>query len=110
MDNIGVFITALQVIDRHRKALRLWEFYRHGGKPVPGERGDAAFARQVIAEECDFSNLRWFVHKSVHHIVRRVSFLLNRAKPYREGVEVLFESVVNAAVAEGARQPRVRPS
>ena len=57
MDDIGVFIAALQVIDRHRKALRLRILRCDGGKQIRRERGDAAFARQVSAKKRDLSNL-----------------------------------------------------
>jgi hypothetical protein len=75
----------------------------HGGKHVRGECGDAALARQVIAEECDFSDLRWFVHKFVHGIVRRMPSLLYGVKPYLGQLTALFENVVNAAGTERVR-------
>ena len=35
---------------------------RHGGEQVGGEGGDAAFARQIIAEEGDLPNFGGGIH------------------------------------------------
>src|SRR5581483_10827888 len=51
------------VIDRHDEALQFRKFFRHGAAQIRRECGDAAFARQIIAEESDLTNVRWLLHK-----------------------------------------------
>ena len=58
-----ILVAALEVVDRHRKALGPGLVGRHRRPQVGGEGGDAAFARQVIAEEGDLPDLRGCVHR-----------------------------------------------
>ena len=58
-----IFVAALEVVDRHRKALGLGLLGRHRRQQVGGEGGDAAFARQVIAEEGDLPDFGGCVHE-----------------------------------------------
>ena len=58
-----ILVAALEVVDRHRKARGLGLVRGHRGPQVGGEGGDAAFARQVIAKECDLPDFGGSVHK-----------------------------------------------
>ena len=55
-NHVRIPIAPLDVIDRHREALALGMPRCHGPKQVGGKRGNAAFARQVVAEKRDGSN------------------------------------------------------
>ena len=55
-NHVRISIAALDVIDRHREASALGMPRRHRSQQVGRKRGDAAFARQVVAEKCDGSN------------------------------------------------------
>jgi len=73
-NDAGILVAARDVVDRHRKTLGLRMLRRHGGKHVGGERRDAAFARQIVAEKRNLANVRcWF-----HNAVTSVSALWRR--------------------------------
>ena len=55
-NDVRIPIAALDVVDRHRKAPALGMARGHRSQQVGGKGGDAAFARQVIAEKRDGSN------------------------------------------------------
>ena len=52
-----IIVTFREIIDRHDEALQRGEFFRHGAAQIGRERGDAAFARQIIAEKRDFADV-----------------------------------------------------
>src|ERR1035437_4254793 len=58
-----ILVTALEVVNRHRKAVGPGLGSDHRRPEVGGEGGDAAFARQVTAKESDLPDLRGCVHK-----------------------------------------------
>ena len=60
----------LEIIHRHGEALDFGMLRRHGGKHVARERGDAAFARQVIAEKRHLLDVRGWGHNFVRSILR----------------------------------------
>ena len=55
-NHLRVLIAAFYVIDRYREAAVLGMLRRHRSKQVGCKRGDAALARQVVAEKGDGSN------------------------------------------------------
>ena len=55
-NDVRILVAALDVIDRHREAAALGMPRRHRSQQVGGKRGDAAFARQVVAEKRNGSN------------------------------------------------------
>ena len=55
-NDVRIPIAALDVIDRHREASAFRMARRHRSQQVGRKRGDAAFARQVVAEKRDGSN------------------------------------------------------
>ena len=57
-NHFRIFVAALNVIDRHREALALGMRACDGGKQVGGEGGDAALARQVVADKGDLADFR----------------------------------------------------
>jgi hypothetical protein len=57
------FVAISNVIHRHRETLALGMGSCDGREQVRRERGNATLARQVIANEGDFSNSRAFFHK-----------------------------------------------
>src|ERR1039457_1554190 len=54
-DGVRIPVAPPDVIDRHRKAMAFGMPRGHRPKQVGCKRGDAAFARQVVAEKCDGS-------------------------------------------------------
>ncbi len=54
-NDFGVFVTVFDVVDRDRKTPALRIPICDGGKQVGRERGDPAFARQVVADKGDLS-------------------------------------------------------
>jgi len=44
--------------DRHDEAWQLRKFFGHGAAQVGGERGDVAFARQIIHEKGDLGDVK----------------------------------------------------
>ncbi len=58
-----ILVATFNVIDRHRETLALGMRGRDGRQQVRRERGDAALARQVIADKSDFANFRTFSHE-----------------------------------------------
>ncbi len=94
-----VFVTTLNVIDRHRETLALGMFRCHGREQVGGERGDAAFARQVIAEQRDLLNLSCGSHRFVHINLRPDYSIAVRA-PHRK---VIFRESMAGPSDRGAR-------
>ena len=65
-NDIRILIAPIDVIDRHREAPALRMPRRHGLKQVGCERGNAAFARQVVAEKRDGSNAGLCFHNCTH--------------------------------------------
>ena len=61
-NDVRIFVAARDVVHRHGEALALRVLRGHGGQQVGRERGDAAFARQVIAEKRDLSDFRTCFH------------------------------------------------
>ncbi len=55
-NDVRIPIAPLDVIDRHREAAALGLVRRHRPQQVGCKRGNAAFARQVVAEKRDGSN------------------------------------------------------
>lgn len=58
-----VIVTARKIIDRQDEPLQGRIFRRQRAKQVGRERGDAAFPRQLIAEEGNFADVRWLLHE-----------------------------------------------
>ena len=69
-NHFRILVAALDVIDRHRETLALRMRGCHGGKQVGRKRGDAALARQVVADERDLANFGTFFHEAVFHSSR----------------------------------------
>jgi hypothetical protein len=57
-NDIRILIAPVDIIDRHREAPAARMPRRHRLKQVGCKRGNAAFARQVVADERDGSNAR----------------------------------------------------
>ena len=57
-----VFVTTLDVIDRHAETLALRVRAGDGRKQVRRERRNAALARQVVADESNLADFRGFFH------------------------------------------------
>ena len=55
-DDVWVLVSTLDVIDGHSKTLAVGAFGGDGAEQVGCEGGDAAFAREVIAEEGDLAD------------------------------------------------------
>ena len=62
-NDIGVVVTALDVVDRDREALGLGMCLCDGGQQVGRESGDAALARQVVADKGDLPDLGRLFHE-----------------------------------------------
>ena len=58
-----IIVSACDVIDRHDEALHRRKLRRHRAAQVGRERGDAAFPRQIIAEERDLADGRGGRHE-----------------------------------------------
>jgi hypothetical protein len=58
-----IFLAALKVVDRHRKALGPGRGGSHRRQEVGGESSDAAFARPVIAKESDLLDFGGWIHE-----------------------------------------------
>jgi hypothetical protein len=54
----GVVVAARDVVDRDDQALHLREFLRDGAAQIRGERRNAAFPRQIVAQKCNFADFR----------------------------------------------------
>ena len=67
-DDAGILVAFLDIIYWYREALGLRVPRRHSGKQVGREGGDAALARQVVADERDLFNLRHRFHKFTWHV------------------------------------------
>ena len=65
-----VLVATLNVVDRHCETLALGMRGCDGRKQVGRERGDAAFARQVVADKSDLANFGIFFHEAVFHFSR----------------------------------------
>ena len=74
-NHFRVFIAAFDVVDRHRETLALRMRGGDGREQVGRERGDAAFARQVVADEGDLATLEVSFMNTL--LIRRL-FLLER--------------------------------
>ena len=62
-NHFRVFVAALDIVHRHRETLALRMRGCDGCKQVGRERGDAALARQVVADESDLANFRCLLHQ-----------------------------------------------
>jgi hypothetical protein len=60
-----IIVSIREVIDRHNETLHRREFRRHGAAQIRCERGDATFARQIIAEKSNFTNAGDGLHESL---------------------------------------------
>ena len=60
-----IIVAARQVIDRDDQALHGRKLRRHGAAQIGCKRGNAAFPRQIIAEKCNFANVRWLLHEKL---------------------------------------------
>ena len=65
-----ILVAALKVVDRHRKALGSGGGGSHRRQEVGSEGSDAAFARQAVAQEGDFVDIRGGRTSFFHHPVR----------------------------------------
>jgi len=65
-NHVRILIAPTDVIDRHREASALEMPRCHSPKQVGGKRGNAAFARQVVAEKRDGSNAGGCFHNWTH--------------------------------------------
>ena len=74
----GILVPLLDIIDRHRKALALGVLRRHRGEQVGREGGDAALARQIVAEKGDLANFRFCFHEFVRISPARARLALLR--------------------------------
>ena len=72
-NHFRVLVAALNVVDRHGETLALRMRGCDGGKQVGRERGNAALARQVVADKSDLADFRSFFHEAF------LSFLAARA-------------------------------
>ena len=61
-NDVRILIATLDVIDRHGEAPALGMPRCHSPKQVGCKRGNAAFARQVVAEKRDGSNAGGYFH------------------------------------------------
>ena len=62
---LRIFVAALDVVDRHREALALGMRGCDGRQQIGCKCGDAAFARQMIADEGDLANFRCLLQISL---------------------------------------------
>jgi len=60
-----VIVAAGEVIDRHDEALNRRMLRRHRAAQIGRKRGNAAFPRQIIAEERNFADVRWLLHETL---------------------------------------------
>ena len=67
-NHFRVLVATWNVVDRHGEALALGMRAGDGGKQVGRERGDAALARQVVADESDLADFRNVFHVTFWHI------------------------------------------
>jgi hypothetical protein len=65
VDDFGVLVTALDVVDGDGEALALRVRGGDGGQQIGCKGGNAAFARQVVADEGDFADLRALLQVSL---------------------------------------------
>jgi hypothetical protein len=65
VDHFGVLVTALDVVDRNGEALALRVRSGDGSQQIGCKGGYAAFARQVVADEGDFTNFRALLQVSL---------------------------------------------
>ena len=64
-DHFRVLVAARNVVDRHGQALALGMRAGDGGQQVGRERGNAALARQVVADKSDLADFRSAVHEGI---------------------------------------------
>src|ERR1039457_953029 len=64
-NHLGVLVATRNIVDRHGEALALGMRAGNGGQQVGRERSDAAFARQVVADESDFMDFRNGFHEGI---------------------------------------------
>ena len=69
-NHFRVLVATWNVVDRHREALALRDARCDGGKQVGRERGNAALARQVVADKSDLANFGILFHEAVFHSSR----------------------------------------
>ena len=85
--HVRIFVAALDVIDRHRKAFESREYSAATAlRRSVRERGDAAFARQVIAEKSDRSDLLREFPRLVYAALLTVSLTSSVCCPSRSAV------------------------
>jgi len=65
VDDFGVLVTALDVVDGDGEALALRVRGGDGSQQVGCKSGYAAFARQMVANEGDFTNFRTLLQVSL---------------------------------------------
>ena len=64
-NHFRVLVATRNVVDRHGEALALGVCALDGGKQVGRERGNAALARQVVANKSDLADFRRAVHEGI---------------------------------------------
>ena len=69
-----VLVATLDVVDRHRETLALRMRGCDGRQQVGRERGNAALARQMVADKSDLADFRTFFHGSIFHSSRPRSY------------------------------------
>ena len=68
-NHFRIIVAARNVVDRHGEALALRIRAGDGGKQVGRERGDAALARQIVADKSDLADFRVLSHDSCSWIL-----------------------------------------
>jgi len=56
--HLRIFVALFDVVHWHREAVVRRKFRRHRRQDICGERGNAAFARQIVAKKCNLPNFR----------------------------------------------------
>ena len=64
-NHLRVLVAARNVVDRYGEALALGVRACDGGKQVGRERGNAALARQVVADKSDLADFRSAFHEGI---------------------------------------------
>jgi hypothetical protein len=70
-----IIIAISQIVHGHDETLHGGKFLGHGAAQIGGERGDAAFARQIITEERDFTDIRSCWHESAGQVIVNCTLL-----------------------------------
>ena len=84
-NHFRVIVAALDIVDRHRETLALGMRGCDRGQQIGRERGNAALARQMVADKSDLADFRSFFHESLplHHVLRMPGFGDTRAATSR---------------------------